>query len=420
MKDSEIVKSEAIIVGIAERGSDIPECERSLDELERLLDTAGGRVFARVIQVKDSFDPRTCIGSGKVKEISELCDNNSIELVIFDFELTPAQIRNLEGDIGGDVRVIDRSMLILDIFALHATSGEGKLQVELAQLRYSAPRLMGHGTELSRLGGGIGTRGPGETKLESDRRHMKEKIYALEKRLAEMEHNRAVMRAQRDRSGLPKVALVGYTNAGKSTLLNALTGAGVLSEDKLFATLDPTTRKLELPCGENLLLTDTVGFIRKLPHHLVKAFKSTLDEVVYADILLIVSDITDSEVAEHIEVTKNVIEELGASDKPIIYVYNKCDLLDKPLTDTEGDDTVILSGATGEGIDRLLSAIEEVIHRFKRKYSLLIPYSNQSALSSLYDNYTVSNVEYVDDGISVEAILDERGRGLYGKYILSV
>ena len=420
MKDSEIVKSEAIIVGIAERGSDIPECERSLDELERLLDTAGGRVFARVIQVKDSFDPRTCIGSGKVKEISELCDNNSIELVIFDFELTPAQIRNLEGDIGGDVRVIDRSMLILDIFALHATSGEGKLQVELAQLRYSAPRLMGHGTELSRLGGGIGTRGPGETKLESDRRHMKEKIYALEKRLAEMEHNRAVMRAQRDRSGLPKVALVGYTNAGKSTLLNALTGAGVLSEDKLFATLDPTTRKLELPCGENVLLTDTVGFIRKLPHHLVKAFKSTLDEVVYADILLIVSDITDSEVAEHIEVTKNVIEELGASDKPIIYVYNKCDLLDKPLTDTEGDDTVILSGATGEGIDRLLSAIEEVIHRFKRKYSLLIPYSNQSALSSLYDNYTVSNVEYVDDGISVEAILDERGRGLYGKYILSV
>ena len=253
MKDSEIVKSSAIIVGIAERGSDLPECELSLDELERLLDTAGGTVFARVIQVKDSFDPRTCIGSGKVKEISELCKNNCIELVIFDFELTPAQIRNLENDIGEDVRVIDRSMLILDIFALHATSGEGKLQVELAQLKYSAPRLMGRGTELSRLGGGIGTRGPGESKLESDRRHMKEKVYALERRLAEMEHNRAVMRALRDRSGLTKVALVGYTNAGKSTLLNALTGAGVLSEDKLFATLDPTTRKLELPCGENIL-----------------------------------------------------------------------------------------------------------------------------------------------------------------------
>ena len=420
MKDSEIVKSEAVIVGIAERGSDLPECERSLDELERLLDTAGGTVFARVIQVKDSFDPRTCIGSGKVKEISELCKDNAIELVIFDFELTPAQIRNLEGDIGNDIRVIDRSMLILDIFALHATSGEGKLQVELAQLRYSAPRLMGRGTELSRLGGGIGTRGPGESKLESDRRHMKEKIYALEKRLEEMEHNRAVMRAQRDRSGLPKVALVGYTNAGKSTLLNALTGAGVLSEDKLFATLDPTTRKLELPGGESVLLTDTVGFIRKLPHHLVKAFKSTLDEVVYADILLIVSDITDSEVGEHIEVTKGVIEELGASDKPIIYVYNKCDLLEIPISDIDGDNSVILSGQTGEGIDRLLLAIEETIRRFKKKYTILIPYTNQSVLSSLYNSYTVSNVEYLDEGISAEVILDERGRGAYGKYIVSV
>ena len=420
MKDTEIVKSDAIIVGIAERGSDVPECERSLDELERLLDTAGGSVAYRVIQVKDSFDPRTCIGSGKVKEISELCSANGIELVIFDFELSPAQIRNLEGDIGGEVRVIDRSMLILDIFALHATSGEGKLQVELAQLRYSAPRLMGHGTELSRLGGGIGTRGPGETKLESDRRHMKEKVIALEKRLAEMEHNRAVMRAQRDRSGLPKIALVGYTNAGKSTLLNALTGAGVLSEDKLFATLDPTTRKLELPCGESVLLTDTVGFIRKLPHHLVKAFKSTLDEVVYADILVIVSDITDDEVADHLEVTRSVIEELGASDKPVILVYNKCDLLDNDRVPPEGDNIVALSGVTGQGIDRFLSAIEEEIHRFKKKYTILIPYSNQSVLSSLYNSYTVLEVNYVDDGISAEVILDERGRGMYSKYITSV
>ena len=420
MKDSEIVKSSAIIVGIAERGSDLPECELSLDELERLLDTAGGTVFARVIQVKDSFDPRTCIGSGKVKDISELCKNNCIELVIFDFELTPAQIRNLENDIGEDVRVIDRSMLILDIFALHATSGEGKLQVELAQLKYSAPRLMGRGTELSRLGGGIGTRGPGESKLESDRRHMKEKVYALERRLAEMEHNRAVMRAQRDRSGLTKVALVGYTNAGKSTLLNALTGAGVLSEDKLFATLDPTTRKLELPSGESVLLTDTVGFIRKLPHHLVKAFKSTLDEVVYADILLIVSDITDPEVAEHIEVTKNVIEELGASDKPIIFVYNKCDKLEGDIPVPEDENTVVVSGVSGQGIDSLLSAIEDTIHQFKKKYTLLIPYSNQSVVSALYNGYSVESVDYVDDGISVTVILDERGRGMYGKYITSI
>ena len=419
MKDSEIVKSGAILVSIAERGSEVEECERSLDELERLLDTAGGHVFCRVLQVKDSYDPRTCIGSGKVKEISDLCRDNAIELVIFDFELTPAQIRNLENDIGEDVRVIDRSMLILDIFALHATSGEGKLQVELAQLRYSAPRLMGRGTEMSRLGGGIGTRGPGETKLESDRRHMKEKVVALEKRLAEMEHNRSVMRAQRDRSGLPKVALVGYTNAGKSTLLNALTGAGVLSEDKLFATLDPTTRKLELPCGENILLTDTVGFIRKLPHHLVKAFKSTLDEVVYADILLIVSDASDPEVIEHIEVTKDVIADLNASDKPIIYVYNKCDLLTENVGEYDAPNTVFVSGANGFGIDALLSEIEKTVQRFKKKYTLLIPYTNQSLVSTLYNNYTVSSTEYLDDGISVEVVLDEKGRGMYGKYVVA-
>jgi len=416
--DGEMIKSYAVIVGIAERGSDVEECERSLDELERLLDTAGGSVFARVLQVKDSFDPRTCIGSGKVREISDLCRDNSVELVIFDFELTPAQIRNLENDIGNDVRVIDRSMLILDIFALHATSGEGKLQVELAQLKYSAPRLMGQGKDLSRLGGGIGTRGPGESKLESDRRHLKEKVVMLERRLEEMEHNRSIMRAQRDRSGLLKVALVGYTNAGKSTLLNALTGAGVLSEDKLFATLDPTTRKLELPGGETVLITDTVGFIRKLPHHLIKAFKSTLDEVVYADILLIVSDITDSEVPEHIKVTESVIDDLGASGKPVIYVYNKCDLLEESITVPDSENTVLLSGATGEGIDRLLGLIEAAVYKFKRKYDLLIPYGEQSSLSAIYNSYSVDNVEYTDKGVALTAVLDERGRGLYGKFII--
>ena len=416
--EEEKIRSYAIIVGIAERGSDVEECERSLDELERLLDTAGGSVFARVMQVKETFDPRTCIGSGKVKEISELCRDNAIELIIFDFELTPAQIRNLENDIGNDVRVIDRSMLILDIFALHATSGEGKLQVELAQLKYSAPRLMGKGKDLSRLGGGIGTRGPGESKLESDRRHLKEKVVALERKLEEMEHNRSVMRAQRDRSGLLKVAIVGYTNAGKSTLLNALTGAGVLSEDKLFATLDPTTRKLELPGGETVLLTDTVGFIRKLPHHLIKAFKSTLDEVVYADILLIVSDITDSEVPEHLKVTEAVIDELGASGKPVIYAYNKCDLLKEHISLSDNESTVVLSGITGEGIDRLLELIETAVYKFKRKYSLLIPYGEQSALSAIYNSYSVDGVEYTDDGISLTAVLDERGKGLYGKFII--
>lgn len=408
----------AIIVGIAERTSELEECERSLDELTRLLDTAGGSVHARVLQVKESFDPRTCIGSGKVREISDICKNDEIGLVVFDFELTPAQIRNLENDIGGDVKVIDRSMLILDIFALHAASGEGKLQVELAQLKYSAPRLMGHGTELSRLGGGIGTRGPGETKLETDRRHLKEKVVALERRLAELEHNRKVMRAQRDKSGLPKIALVGYTNAGKSTLLNQLTDAGVLSEDKLFATLDPTTRKFLLPSGESVLLTDTVGFIRKLPHHLIKAFKSTLDEVVYADVLLIVSDATDPEAPEHIKVTESVIEELGAVGKPVIYVFNKCDLLEDRDSFAPPENTVFVSGLTGEGIDALVSAIEEEIRKCKKKYRLVIPYSEQGALSSLYDNYTVEDVEYIDSGISLSAVLDERGSGVYGKYIV--
>ncbi len=412
-------RNAAILVGIAERGSDIPECERSLDELARLLDTAGGVVHSRIIQVKESFDPRTCIGSGKVKEIKEICSSGEVDIVIFDFELTPAQIRNLENDINEDIRVIDRSMLILDIFALHAVSGEGKLQVELAQLRYSAPRLMGHGTELSRLGGGLGTRGPGETKLESDRRHMKEKIYALEKKLSEMENNRKIMRAGRDRSGIPKVALVGYTNAGKSTLLNALTGAGVLTEDKLFATLDPTTRKFELPSGESILLTDTVGFIRKLPHHLVKAFKSTLDEVVYADILLIVSDINDSEVSEHIKVTEEVIEELGASGKSVIYVYNKCDLFEDLPKEDEALSSVFVSAKTGKGLDALLNKIEEEIKKFKKKYKLVIPYENQGFVSSLYNSYTVSDVEYIDSGVKLYAILDEKGRGIYGKYIIS-
>ena len=412
-----IAKSPAILVGIAERGSELDECERSLDELARLLDTAGGEVFARVMQVKESFDPRTCIGSGKVKEISEVCRDNAVSLVVFDFELTPAQIRNLEADIGEDVRVIDRSMLILDIFALHAVSGEGKLQVELAQLRYSAPRLMGHGTELSRLGGGIGTRGPGETKLESDRRHLKEKIVTLEHRLAEMEHNRAVMRAQRDRSGLVKVALVGYTNAGKSTLLNALTGAGVLSEDKLFATLDPTTRKLALPGGESVLLTDTVGFIRKLPHHLVKAFKSTLDEVKYSDLLLIVSDATDNEAPEHLKVTEDVIAELGASDKPRLYVFNKADSLEDSDFSLNNEDTVLISAKTGFGIEKLLEMIEAKLSESKKECKILIPYDKQSLVNAIYGEYSIKSTEYTEEGTVIIADLDEKGRSVYSKYI---
>ena len=417
MQDEKTNRAQAVLVGIAERTSEVEECERSLDELERLLDTAGGDCYAKVLQVKDSFDPRTCIGSGKVKEIAEICSNNEIELVVFDFELSPSQIRNLEEDLGGSVSVLDRSMLILDIFALHAVTGEGKLQVELAQLKYSAPRLVGHGTELSRQGGGIGSRGPGESKLETDRRHLKERVTTLEHRIAEMEHNRAVMRAKRDRSGVFKVAIVGYTNAGKSTLLNYLTDAGILSENKLFATLDPTTRKLELPSGESILLTDTVGFIRKLPHHLVKAFRSTLDEVKYADMLLVVSDINDPEVKEHIEVTREVIADLDSSDKPILYVYNKCDAGEGNPTGRISDDSVAISALTGEGVSDLLVAIEEELHRSKRSVTLEIPYSDQSIVSVLYSKYTVENVDYLDGFVEVKVKLDAKGLGLYAKYI---
>lgn len=406
----------AILVAVAERGCDVPECERSLDELERLLNTAGGETYARVIQVKDTFDPRTVIGKGKVAEISELCSVGEVELVVFDFELSPMQIRNLEDDIG-NVDVIDRSMLILDIFALHATSGEGKLQVELAQLKYTAPRLTGKGTELSRQGGGIGTRGPGETKLESDRRHLHTKIAALEARLRELEANRAVMRSQRDRSGLKKIAVVGYTNAGKSTLLNRLTDADVLAEDKLFATLDPTTRKYTLPSGETILVTDTVGFIRKLPHHLIKAFKSTLDEVKYADILLIVSDINDPEVAEHLKVTEDIISELGAEAKPRIYVYNKGDKTDGGHYAVPKDNCVIISAKYGYGMGELISLLESVVSAGKTKENLLIPYDKQSVLSSIYNNATVISVEYLDTGIEVFAEMEGSVKGMYRAYI---
>lgn len=422
-KDSQNHISKAILVGIVTRENSADEVEKELDELARLLDTAGGEEFARLVQNKETPDPRTVIGSGKVYELSELCRNNGVKLVIFDTEFSPSQIRNLEDDIGNDVSVIDRSMLILDIFALHATTGEGKLQVELAQLRYTAPRLIGKGTELSRLGGGIGTRGPGESKLESDRRHMKRRIVALEDELRELEKNRMTMRASRDRSQISQIAIVGYTNAGKSTLLNTLTDAGILAENKLFATLDPTTRKLKLPCGETVLLTDTVGFIRKLPHHLVKAFKSTLDEAVYADILMIVIDAHDDEARAQLEVTESLLAELGAAGKPTIYVYNKCDLGISPelpsyIANNEDPNRVIcaISAKSGEGIDTLLQRVEEIIHQGKSRVTFVIPNSEQGALNILYKNATVESVEYGYDGVTVVATVDQKVRGMLKKY----
>ena len=357
-----------MLVGIVTQKETQEMLDKSMDELERLLETAGGECVARLTQSKESPDVRTVIGSGKAAELAYLCACNDVTLVVFDCEMSPSQIRNLENILGDEVRVIDRSMLILDIFALHAVTGEGKLQVELAQLKYTAPRLMGRGVELSRLGGGIGTRGPGESKLETDRRHLQRRVHALEAQIAEMDKNRKTMRASRDKSGIPEVAIVGYTNAGKSTLLNRLTDAGILAEDKLFATLDPTTRKFYLPCGEPVLLTDTVGFINKLPHHLVRAFRSTLEEACYADIVMIVIDASDSEAESQIKVTEELLEELGAAGMPTLYVFNKCDLgISDPWVPgktAENVHTVAVSAKTGQGVERLLEEMQAILLLF--------------------------------------------------------
>ena len=341
----------------------------SLEELWRLVETAGGEVAARMIQQKDHPDVATYIGSGKVKELAELCKNAEITLAVFDGELSPSQIKNIEDGLDG-VHVIDRSMLILDIFALHATSGEGKLQVELAQLKYSVPRLMGRGVDMSRQGGSgsIAARGPGETKLETDRRYIKKRIVTLEKQIEDIARNRRTQRAQRDRSGMPKITIAGYTNAGKSTLLNYLTNAGILAEDKLFATLDPTTRRFTLPSGRNVLLTDTVGFIRNLPHHLIKAFASTLDEVRYADVIIMLMDASDSECGAQANVTRELLSELGAGGKPILYVFNKCDVAEKQedfvrptVEDAKVEDVFFISAKTGRGIEKMLNRLDEIV-----------------------------------------------------------
>ena len=409
----------AALVGIAGREESVSDVERSLAELCRLADTAGADTIVKLIQNKETPDPRTMIGSGKVAELAYLCENNQIDIIVFDCDLSPSQIRNLEDATGG-VQVIDRSMLILDIFALHAVTGEGKLQVELAQLKYTAPRLYGKGTELSRLGGGIGTRGPGETKLETDKRHIARRAHALEEQIAEMEKNRKTMRVARDRSGLVKIAIVGYTNAGKSTLLNRLTDAGILAEDKLFATLDPTTRKYELPCGESVLLTDTVGFIKKLPHHLINAFRSTLEEACHADILMIVIDASDSEAQEQIKVTEDLLSELGASGKDTIFVFNKCDRgvfeFAHVGKSAAFENVVYISAATGQGIELLVAKIEELIMNSKRPVTFTIPNSEAGALNILYKNASVQSVDYGAEAIVAVAMADAKTIGMLRKY----
>ncbi|MCI9449991.1 MAG: GTPase HflX [Clostridiales bacterium] len=402
------------------------EASVSLDELERLAETAGAVCSARLTQMRDAPDRRTVIGSGKCAELNELCSTLEADLVVFDTDLTPSQIKSLEDEIDRDVQVIDRSMLILDIFASHARSAEGVLQVELAQLKYTAPRLVGHGREMSRLGGAasgsIGSRGPGETKLELDRRRIRARIASLETELEKVARSRAVIRRSRERSGIKRCAIVGYTNAGKSTLLNRLTDAGILAEDKLFATLDTTTRKYTLPGGADILLTDTVGFIRKLPHHLIKAFRSTLEEAVYSDLLMIIIDASDPAFSDHLSVTENLLEELGAGDKPKLYVLNKCDKADsEALNELKKSDSNVhyaaISALTGEGVEDMISALEAMLMAGKRTVKLSLPQSAGAAVNEIYMSAENVEINYTADSIEIKAVLDERLYGKFGKYV---
>lgn len=385
------------------------DAEASLAELEELTRTAGADPVLTLSQKRPSPDTATCIGSGMVEQTAGLCGQEEIDLLIFDRELTPTQIRNLEQ--ACKVRVIDRTTLILDIFAQRARSKEGKLQVELAQLRYLLPRLGGQGTALSRLGGGIGTRGPGETKLETDRRHIRRRIGNLKEQLKDVEAARSVIDRRRKKDGTITVALVGYTNAGKSTLMNQLTQAGVLAEDKLFATLDPTARALKLPCGKTVMLIDTVGLIRRLPHHLVEAFKSTLEQAATADILLNVCDASSGEAREHLEVTNSLLQELGAAGHPVIPVLNKWDAVENPEFAPHLPGAVRISALKGEGIDQLLKAIEENLPEKTFPVDLLLPFSKTGLAARLREEGAVLSEEYVPEGLRISAQVDQR---LYG------
>ena len=381
------------------------DAEGSIAELHELVESAGAEPVATVMQKRDKPDGATCIGSGRLEDIRDFCADNEIDFIVFDTELTPTQIRNIEQFT--DIRTIDRTMLILDIFAIRARSNEGKLQVELAQLKYLMPRLSGKGKEMSRLGGGVGTRGPGETKLETDKRHIRRRIEALKDDLAHMTNRREQLRSRRKKDGIITVAIVGYTNAGKSTLMNTLTQAGVLSENKLFATLDPTSRALKLPNGVSVMMIDTVGLVRRLPHHLVEAFKSTLEEAALADIILNVCDASSEEYKLHLDVTNSLLRELGCSDRPIINVFNKCDLVSNPLDLPSGKDSVRICAKNGLGIDELLRSIEENLPVRLKHFNLLVPFDKASLLAVLRKAGALQSEEYTAEGIKADAIVEE-------------
>ncbi len=391
------------------------DAEVSIDELEELCRTAGAEVVAKVIQVRPAPDAALFLGVGKLDEIKEFYKYEDIDLLIFDDELTPSQQRNIENYTG--FRVIDRTTLILDIFAQRARSREGKLQVELAQLKYMLPRLVGKGTSLSRLGGGIGTRGPGESKLESDRRHIRRRIEAISEELKAVEKRRNQMRRRREKDGVETVVIVGYTNAGKSTLMNRLTDAGVLAENKLFATLDPTSRALSMPSGREVMLIDTVGLIRRLPHNLVEAFKSTLEEAACADVILNVCDASSPDCAEHLRVTNELLSELGAADIPVVSVMNKSDLLyDADSVMTLGD-SVFISALHGNGIDALLAAIDRALPPDRRRCVFLFPYDDMSPSSLVREDSTVFGEEYTENGLKIDALCSVKIANKLSKYV---
>ena len=401
MYENKREKEKALLVSVDTGEFD---AEVSIDELEELAHTAGAEVLGKLIQKRERPEAATFVGAGKLAEIIAFCSAQDVDLLIFDSELTPSQQRNLEKLTG--VRVIDRTMLILDIFAARARTGEGKLQVELAQLKYSLPRLAGQGQSLSRLGGGIGTRGPGESKLESDRRHINRRIQKLEEQLRELEKRRDLLRRRRRKDGVQTVAIVGYTNAGKSTLMNALTKAGVLAEDKLFATLDPTSRALTLPDGRKVMLVDTVGLIRRLPHKLVEAFKSTLEEAAQASVILNVCDASDEHCSEHLEVTKKLLDELGCASTPVVSVMNKCDLVGNIYSMPTFGKTVLISALCERGFEELLAAIQKELPQTRKTASLLIPFKNGAAAARIRDEGVVHEEEYREDGLFMRATVE--------------
>lgn len=383
------------------------DAEQSLDELEELADTAGADTAARIVQKRPAFDSATCIGPGRLEEMAQLCQSGDIDQIIFDHELTATQIRNIEDACG--VHTIDRTMLILDIFAQRATTHEGRLQVELAQQRYRLPRLAGMGVQLSRLGGGIGTRGPGETKLETDKRHIRTRISNLSTELKEIEKRRTYARSRRKKDGVLVCAIVGYTNVGKSTLLNLLTDAGVLAENKLFATLETTSRAIELPDGRSLMLVDTVGLIRRLPHHLVEAFKSTLEEAANADVILHICDASAENCEEQAQVTLDLLSELGCDGIPVVTVFNKCDLLPEELAFApETRNAVLISAKENRGMDQLLAALAKALPDPARRMRLLLPFSQGGLLNEIRSSGKLFSEEYTPEGVLVDAMVDVR------------